>query len=64
MSPIRMKKWKCASIVPPDMCTSTDEQNTRPAVAKKDAKRRLRASRANTRQTAGVATSSAEWPRP
>jgi hypothetical protein len=26
------KKWKWASIIPPDRCTSTDEQKTRPAV--------------------------------
>ncbi len=59
-----MKKWKCASIVPPDRWTSTEEQNTSPAVTKKAASRRLRARRAKTRQAAGIAISRAEWDTP
>ena len=67
---MRMKKWKWDSIIPPDRCTSTDEQNTRPAVEKKAASRRFRTVRASTRLAVGVTISSATsatskpWTRP
>jgi hypothetical protein len=62
MRPIRMKKWKWASIIPPDRCTSDDEQNTSPAVTKKAATRRLGATRAHSSASVGVSISSARGP--
>jgi hypothetical protein len=42
MNGMTMKKWKCASMLPPERCTITEEHHTRPAVTKNAANLRFR----------------------
>jgi hypothetical protein len=56
MKPIMMKKWKWASIEPPEKPTSAAEQYTSPAVISREASRRWDTSRPAIRHRAGASS--------